>query len=232
MPAAFILFFIFIAFVIVVGGLCSHRQQTERSEALAQLASELDWEFDPTRNHDHGHEFDQFSIFTTGQSRYAYNTLRGELEIGGSHWTGQLGDYHYQTTSGTGKNRRTTTHLFSYLIAKLPYGEVPSLTIRREHLFDRMASFLGFDDIDFESAEFSDRFHVKSADKRFAYAVIHPRMMEFLLTEDPPTIDLQEGYCCVYTQKAWEPELFRTHATWIEKFFSLWPRHVTSTLQS
>lgn len=38
------------------------------------------------------------------------------------------------------------------------------------------------DDIDFESAEFSARFHVSSDDRKWAYDVIHARMMEFMLT--------------------------------------------------
>ena len=233
MPAIFILFFVVLAVVLVCGGILSHRQQEERRAALSLLASELSWQFDPTRNYDHQHEFDQFSIFTSGKSRYGYNTMRGKLTIGEDAWPAQMGDYHYQTTSGTGKNRRTTTHLLSYVLVKLPYSTVPSLTVRREHLFDRMAGFLGFDDIDFESSEFSDRFHVKSPDKRFAYDVIHPRMMEFLLAVEPHTIDLQGGFCCVYASRQFqEAEQFREQVVWLQEFFSLWPSHVTSALQS
>ena len=49
-----------------------------------------------------------------------------------------------------------------------------------EGLFDKLAGFVGFADINFESEEFSKRFHVKSDDKQFAYALIHPQMMEWL----------------------------------------------------
>ena len=115
----------------------------------------------------------------------------------------------------------------------MPYSSVPSLKIRREHLFDRVASFIGFDDIDFESSEFSDRFHVKSSDKRFAYGVIHPRMMDFLLANDPPTVNLEGDYCCIFTDSnCWSPTQFRGNVAWLQKFFSLWPRHITSALQS
>ena len=44
-------------------------------------------------------------------------------------------------------------------------------------------AFFGFDDINFESAEFSRRFFVQAPDKRWAYDVIHPRTMEFLLAQ-------------------------------------------------
>lgn len=233
MPAIFILIGIVVVALMVVGGIHAHRKQKERQAAFVQLANELGWQFQPLKNPSHHQEFSQFSIFTTGEARYAYNTLRGMLSINGSSWPGQMGDYHYETTSSNGKQKTTQTHRFSYLLVEIPYTSTPNLRIRREHLFDRMASFIGFDDIDFESAEFSDRFHVKSSDKRFAYDVIHPRMMEFLLANEPPTLNLEAGYCCVYTEnKCWELAKFRSNTSWMQEFFSHWPSHITSTLQS
>lgn len=45
-----------------------------------------------------------------------------------------------------------------------------------------MTEFFGVDDIDFESAQFSREFRVKSPDKKWAYDVLHQRTMEFLLS--------------------------------------------------
>ena len=44
--------------------------------------------------------------------------------------------------------------------------------------------FFGHDDIDFESAEFSRNFYVKSSDRKWAFDILHARAMEFLLAED------------------------------------------------
>lgn len=228
------IFFVIIAAVVaivLVGGLFSHRAHKERQEALALLATELDWSIQLQKNYEHEQQYDQFNVFTTGQSRYAYNSLTGSLDFEGDEWPSVMGDYHYQTTSGTGKNRRTVTHQFSYLVVQTPYAVAPDLRIRREQLFDRLASFMGFDDIDFESSEFSDHFHVKSENKRFAYDVIHPRMMEFLLADTPPMIHFKDGHCCIHTEgKCWSSDEFRSHATWMQEFFSHWPSHLTSSL--
>jgi len=232
MPIPFVLFFIFLV-IILLGGFFSHRKQSERTAALQQLAQSQGWEFLPQKNRTHHREFSQFSIFKRGDARYAYNTLRGALAISGVTWPVQMGDYHYQTSSTNNKSKSTTTHRFSYLIVTMPYLSVPSLTIRQEHLFDRLAGFLGFDDIDFESAEFSNKFHVKSSDKRFAYDVIHPRMMGFLLDGDPPTLDLQQGCGCVSDDKqCWSPEKLLATLNWVEKFFSHWPPHVITQLDT
>ncbi|MCZ6810529.1 MAG: hypothetical protein O7D97_00875, partial [Planctomycetota bacterium] len=97
---------------------------------------------------------------------------------------------------------------------------MPDLLIRREGMFDKLAGAFGFDDIDFESAEFSKRFYVKSPDKRFAYDVIHPRMMEFLLGGDPPTVDIEAGRCCLSDGRHhWSPEGFGATLNWVIEFF-------------
>ena len=54
------------------------------------------------------------------------------------------------------------------VIVQLPWSGILETIVRPEHVFDRLASFLGFDDIDFESVEFSKRFMVKFADRKFA----------------------------------------------------------------
>ncbi len=115
----------------------------------------------------------------------------------------------------------------------MPFARVPDLLIRREGLFDKLAGAFGFDDIDFESVEFSRRFHVKSPDKRFAYDVIHARMMEFLLAGEAAAIDIECGRCCVSDgRKRWDPQQFEDTLTWIRQFFDLWPEHLTARLEA
>lgn len=108
-----------------------------------------------------------------------------------------MGDFRYKVREGSGKSRHTRTYKFSYLILHLPFVKLPSLLIRQERVFDRLAGVIGFDDIDFEPHEFSQRYYVKSDDKRFAYDVVHPRMMQCLLEANPPAIDIEHDRCCV-----------------------------------
>jgi hypothetical protein len=144
-----------------------------------------------------------------------------------------MGDYHYQVTTHNDKGSSTRTYTFSYLIVRLPYHGLPDLFIRREGIFDAVKRAFGFDDIDFESAEFSSRFYVQSSDKRFAYDVFHPRMMEFLMQVDPPPIQLASGTLLLHrgTQR-WGPDDFRAHLTWAREFLGRWPDHVVASLRT
>jgi hypothetical protein len=206
--------------------------EKKRREAMAALAAKLGWHFDHRRDRDHDDEYAHFEIFRRGHSRAAYNTLTGELEVDGRSYPAKMGDFVYKVTRHSGKSTHTRTYRFSYLIMHLPYAGVPDLLIRREGVLDKIAGAFGFDDIDFESSEFSRRFCVKSPDKRFAYDVIHPRMMEFLLAGNPGSIDIEYGRCCVSDgRRRWQPEQFEAYIAWIRRFFDLWPDHLTAQLE-
>ena len=118
----------------------------------------------------------------TGHDRYAFDVVRlDEPPL-------TAFQYHYKTweTRTVRRGDRTVTeryeedHWRKYLVLELA-APFPSFVMRPEGLFDKLAGFVGFDDIDFESEEFSKRYFVKSSSKEFAYALIHPQMMEFLM---------------------------------------------------
>ncbi|MHC4076853.1 MAG: DUF3137 domain-containing protein [Planctomycetota bacterium] len=205
----------------------------KRREAMEALARDLGWRFYPGNDSSHDEEYSHFEIFRRGHGRVAFNTLVGRVEADNRTYPAKAGDFRYKVTSGTGKNRRTSTYTFSYLILHLPFPRTPDLLIRPEGFFDKIAGAFGFDDIDFESAEFSRRFHVKSSDKRFAYDVIHPRMMEYLLDVRAPMIDIEQGRCCLSNGRTrWQPEDFRNSIRFLREFLDLWPDHLTAQLES
>jgi hypothetical protein len=69
----------------------------------------------------------------------------------------------------------------------------PDLTIRRENFFTKVAEVFGYQDINFESAEFSKTFLVRSPDKKFAYDVCNAKMMEYLLANRDLSIEIESN---------------------------------------
>jgi hypothetical protein len=63
-------------------------------------------------------------------------------------------------------------------------GLWPVVHISRERVLDKIGQKLGLPDIDLESEEFNRLFRVQCADRRFATALLHPLMMEFLMSTD------------------------------------------------
>jgi hypothetical protein len=143
----------------------------------------------------------------------------------------QFGDYHFETLEPEGKEPKPQSHVLSYVLLETPYLGLPDLYVRPKGLFEKVVNLFGFEEINFESAEFSNRFAVHSRDKRFAYDVLHPCMMEFLLDGAPPIIDFCRGQCCLSMgEKCWSFAEFEAVLDWTSEFFALWPRHVTMSV--
>jgi hypothetical protein len=172
---------IFLALVIIAAVFyIAHTFTMQRRKKLAAFAQSKGWTFSHEKDKGMDNRYPAFICLKRGHSRWAYNIIRGDKN--GIKVTAF--DYHYVT--GHGKNRRVC--IFSAIIVQTKLSLKP-LYLRPEHIFDKVSDFFGFDDIDFESAEFSRKFYVKAPEKRWAYDVIHQRMMEYLL--ESPQFNLQ-----------------------------------------
>lgn len=231
-----------IGFAVIVGVVAWLQRQAElaRREALARVAGQLGLRFDfEPRNRgggffSRGEQLAPFPIFEKGHSRRSWNHLEGALRAWDRDLGVTLADYHYKITRNSGKHQTTHTYRLSFLLVRLPFGDrVPWLKVRREGFGDRIAAAVGFDDIDFESAEFSRRFHVSSGDRRFAYNLIDPRMIGFLLDVEPPEFAVNEGLLLVTPAAGlglWQPEDFAAAFRWTQDFLARWPDFVVKDL--
>lgn len=151
--------------------------EARRRRELEAFARRLGLAFAPGGGGDFGADFDVdyhgYHPFGVGRSRRSSNLVYGSRN--GVGW--RMFDYRY--TTGSGKRRRT--HRFGVVAAEVGLS-FPRMTMRPEGVFDKIASLAGFDDINFESEAFSRRYHVRCADRARCYDLIHPRMMEYLLS--------------------------------------------------
>jgi hypothetical protein len=129
-----------------------------------------------------------------GDNRYATNVLSGTYQ----QYEVLAFDYHYQTYYYDKNGRHTEHHWFSFFILTLPVS-FPDLTIRRENFFTKVAEVFGYQDIKFESAEFSKTFLVRSPDKKFAYDVCNVKMMEYLLANRDLSIEIENEVIALVT---------------------------------
>jgi len=189
----------------------------KRRKDLAAWASGKGLYFRPERDGGFDERYPAFGCLRRGYSRYASNIVEGELN--GRRVTAF--DYRYVT--GSGKDRRT--HHFSAVVLRSNVGLKP-LRIRSENVFDRVTEFFGLDDIDFESAEFSREFHVKSPDKRWAYDVLHQRTMEHLLSMPRFSMELDEEHVIAWRNRRFNVETFESAIAVVEGILDRLPEYV------
>lgn len=199
-PVIIILIVAAVIALIIIGAV----QAARRRKELAEWSRAQGFSFSPDSDYGMDSRYPDFSCLHEGSSRYAYNVIEGEQKDRPIC----AFDYHYETYSADSKgNRQTHHHYFSAVIVDTELRLRP-LFIRAEGFFDKVAEFFGFDDIDFESAEFSRKFCVKSKDRKWAYDVLHQETMEFLLNSPRFTLDFQGSHILAYDGSEFSPATF------------------------
>lgn len=196
------------------------RRTRKRHDALAAMAAALPMPFTGIVQH----SVAPMAWFQRGSNRLTFNTLLGE-------WRGcalQAGDFHYQAvTTNRNGGRSVRYYDVSYCLAPVANAQFPALTIRPEDWSDTAVELIGVDDIDFESHEFSRRYFVESADRKFAYDLITPAMMELLLAHTGYSIQVQGGHVLVLRgERRWTPEEFAPALDFAASFVSKIPTHL------
>jgi hypothetical protein len=188
MNGGFIIIIFLVFFVFIIGaGIYSFLAARKRREDMAALAARLGLNFSAGENYGLADRFEFLNQLAQGENRYAMNVLSGTFQQNPV----LAFDYHYETHSTDSKgHRQTHHHWFSFFILTLP-AAFPELTVRRENFLIKIAEVFGYQDINFESAEFSKTFNVRSKDKKFAYDVCNGKMMEYLLANRDLSIEIE-----------------------------------------
>ncbi len=189
----------------------------QRRKELSAWALSKGLFFSPEKNNSLDYQYINFHCLQEGYDRYAHNVMQGTLA--GRQFIGC--DYHYTTGSGKSSN----DHHFSLVIVNSPIFLKP-LLIRPENLLDKITACVGFNDINFESAEFSKKFYVNSTDKKWAYDIIHPQMMEFLLASPVFSIQFDSLSAIVYRNCKFSPADFDAAVDLINGIFDRIPDYV------
>ena len=194
MPIFFVLIVVAAIGAAIGFAVWNSRMKDKRRKELAGWAQVNGLKFLPEKDHSVWMRYQLFKCLQRGEDRYAYNIMVG---TSGTRVMSAF-DYHYETHSTNSKGQRQTHH--HYLSALVVDAGLPlkPLFIRPEGLLDKMTEFVGIEDIDFESAEFSQKFFVKSPDRRWAYDVLHQKTMELMLAYPRFHIDFQGSQVMAY----------------------------------
>lgn len=170
----------------------SYQQAKKRRAELASLAAARGWTY--LERDDRYAEMFAGAPFGLGFDRQAENVLHGIHDGRGF----VAFDYRYSTTErytdSQGRSGTRTEHHHYSVIALAIGAAVPELSVRPEGFFSRVVGRLLDNDIEFESEAFNRAFRVSCPDRKFATDVIHPQMMEYLLTLPELAWSFRQGY--------------------------------------
>jgi hypothetical protein len=200
-------------------------QEKKRVEALVLWQGARGFELVARRRDNPGWHWD---LFQRGHSRRAQALAIVRLPTATPGLDGaaaMLFEYHYAITSGSGKNRRTRHYWQTCAILDLAF-DPGHVAFEAEGVGDKLAAMFGFDDIDFEDAEFSQRFKVKAERKKDAWDLLDGALMTWL--KDHPGVQFEsrqrQALVVLESRGKASPQRFEALLSWSRGFLAQIPR--------
>ncbi len=180
---------------VVLLGLVAYlgwRAEKRRVAELRAYAAQRGWTFTP--RDDSWHRTFRGSPFTAGHQRQSRKVLTGPFD--GRQCA--VFDFVYHTTESSTDaqghhSSREVSHWFNVVALSLG-AATPGLSVSPEGVFGRLLGRMFNRDIELESEDFNRAFTVTADDRRFAFDVLHPRLMELLLQHRDTAWRLDQGW--------------------------------------
>ena len=129
-----------------------------------------------------------------GHSRMVMNAISGSVSFG-TFYT-----FDYRFVTGSGKSR--TEHRYGIVAFRVPLNFL-KLDMRSEGFFDKIGNTLGVRDIQFESDEFNREYHIHCPSDKFAFDILNPEMIQYLLSLPKLHWQLMGPYIVLVNQGYW-----------------------------
>jgi hypothetical protein len=150
----------------------SRKRAQERTRQLQQATGLLGWQFSEVATMDWIPNLEKFGLFNQGHSKRINNVMYGEIEGVKS----ALFDYHYVV--GSGKNQQTFNQSVVYFEPR--NLNLPFFSLRPEHLFHKLISAFGYQDIDFGNRPtFSSKYLLRCQDEPAVRNLFNDTLLSF-----------------------------------------------------
>jgi len=226
-----------------------------RQAQMAALAASLGLQFSPDDPLDVEHRHAGFGWLFGQGSRRIYNVVHGDMDgcdvmafdcrlslptaalaedTGSAIWDAVPANDDSSPEAGAWgwllfrRSRPDHTVPVVELSAVVVDGDVffRPMFIRPEGPAHRLAKAVGQDDITFESDEFNRQFYVEAKDKKFAYDVITPRVMQLLVANRKWNVDLFGRSIVVYNGRSLGTDEMKEAVEFAQQFLALMPDYL------
>ncbi len=165
----------------------------ERQKNLSQLADSLEMEYTAERSLA-PHHYKDFPTLQSLKINYQENVMSKQLP------SGQVQFKEFSLVEG-GRFATMEFNLAAVVIDNLPFS-IPSFSLEREHMFDKMMDAVGYDDIDFDShKEFSDKFLLQGPNRKKIEEFFTDKLLDFFSEQPVYHVESNGSSVMIYSQK-------------------------------
>lgn len=216
----------------LIAAIAGIRTRSVRVKQMAQFAATDNWDYlgDSTGPILESLRFCwPFSEMTPNLSLLGFNENANSEETRNCFCTRKPdgNDYYtfdYYLTIGQGRDRQTES--FGVILARVPFDFTMPVQITPETLFSRLGERLGEGHIDFESVDFNRRYRTICDDKKFAFDIVTPQLIEHLLRIEPMTWTFFSTFVAVISSNFFLPDEIRRTTVDISELLKTIPDYV------
>lgn len=162
----------------------ANTMEKNRISALEAVAQELGLDFIDKPGKDFAHHIGKTRLFNQGRSRRATNVMQGEAN------GVAVSIFGYWYTTGHGK--RSHTHSQTVICFHSEQMNLPDFELRPEHLFHKIGSAFGYNDIDFAShPTFSKKYLLRGPNEEAIRDLFEPEKLEFFENLGKPLVSIE-----------------------------------------
>ncbi|NQT17941.1 MAG: hypothetical protein HQ582_34635 [Planctomycetes bacterium] len=158
--------------IVIVVGVMMRRLKKKRRRKLRRVAKSMNFSFTLDGRGGVPKSVDALYLFNQGHSHRFRNVMRGKangIDVA-------IFDYGYVIGIGD----HASTYDQTVILFLSPSLSLPAFSLRPEEFFDKIASVLGYEDIDFGThPEFSKRYLLKAEDENMVRKVFTDDVLEF-----------------------------------------------------
>jgi hypothetical protein len=214
---AFIITSIIVAIVALIVGIIIlvKAMERKRAEAIAAVAEEMGYRFQPKVEKEALAPLIGFRLFSQGHGRRARNLMVGETS------SIEMWCLDYQFTTGGGKNSTTYSQT---VVAFFPQGvRLPAFTLAPENFFHRIGQAFGMQDIDFnEYPIFSKGYLLRGEDEDMVRHIFDDEVIRFFEQDLKLNVECrEEGLIFHRGQRKIKPPNLTEHLLLAQRIFGL-----------
>lgn len=170
--------------LVAVGGYLAQKKRAEHLMRFAQ-AKGLTYE----KRNDAWANMEWGYPFGAGRAQKARHVMTGHLD------GRPVVTFAHEYTTGSGDDRRT---VYTMVTAIQISRAFPKLKVGLEGVTGRFARKVGFKDIELESEAFNRKYKIECNNRKFAYDVLHPRFMEWMIAINSSGFTIAGPYVVIH----------------------------------
>lgn len=200
-----------------------HRKEVANRQGLKTEAERLGLQYSYVDPFGIAATYSHLNQLSQGSNRFAFNCIAGRYD----GCMTLAFDYQYSVDNPKRRRNQPPESFILSVLILMMQARFPHLIIRPPMMAERFPELPDeMEEIRLENAAFSTQYLTRSTSRRFAEAVLHPGMVDYLVKHPSTSIEINGNTLLVHLAEIMTPEALESQLKRLVEIYRLIPREV------